>query len=834
MKMIGKRMTKTILVIINIALILIAVLSSFTYSKAVQENQKQAQIDAFCSTIESMKQISINYLKMEERFAKNWANYISSQHFNMDEALDYIRSTNTQENRYAHIVDMDSYEAYSSYKENTKVHCYEFLKEESNDFDRIFIKNMQHMFNDDYDDVSILGKFRADDTQILSIAVGTRVTIQIDESTSKDYLLVRLLPVESMKEIWVFPVDYQSVEVGIIMANGNYVIQSNAMKSSSFTDFIRYYNFFDDYNKVDELSETLLTTQSGLLQYQNSKGQDAYWYYSRFNNFSDLCILGYVPIKSFAVPLYAWNIVLIISSILVLLMMIDGLYILHINRELRKNIELATKASEAKTNFLSSMSHDIRTPMNAIIGMTNIAKKNIHNETYLMQCLDKVSVASTHLLTLINDILDISKIERGKMTLNPATFPLEELVYRLDSIIMPQVEARNIHYQVSLHDLTYPYLIGDELRLNQIYMNLLTNAIKYTPTHGNIQFEIYEQTSMQEGYVTLVCQISDTGIGMSETFQKQMYDSFVRADDSRIDTIQGSGLGLSIVKQMIDLMDGTIECHSVLQQGTTFIVKIDLPIAKIEEDQNLSKVGISILSSNFKLQKNQSDFLDELQLTYGVYPTVEQLKQDDRFNQETKIVFIDTNDPIDWTLLEGISAYFIALTDEPFPLEKTNYITTLQPNFNKETLLKTIRLCFYQNEQDAKINYTYLKDKVILVAEDNDLNYEIIEEMLKGLDITCLRAKDGKECLNILNEKPEGYFDLIFMDIQMPVLNGREATKKIRASKLDYLRHIPIYAMTADAFAEDIQACLDAGMNGHIAKPIHVKDVMKALKQIER
>ena len=365
--------------------------------------------------------------------------------------------------------------------------------------------------------------------------------------------------------------------------------------------------------------------------------------------------------------------------------MIDGLYILHINRELRKNIELATKASEAKTNFLSSMSHDIRTPMNAIIGMTNIAKKNIHNETYLMQCLNKVSVASTHLLTLINDILDISKIERGKMTLNPATFPLEELIYRLDSIIMPQVEARDIHYQVSLHDLTYPYLIGDELRLNQIYMNLLTNAIKYTPTHGNIQFEIYEQTSMQEGYVTLVCQISDTGIGMSETFQKQMYDSFVRADDSRIDTIQGSGLGLSIVKQMIDLMDGTIECHSVLQQGTTFIVKIDLPIAKIEEDQNLSKVGISILSSNFKLQKNQSDFLDELQLTYGVYPTVEQLKQDDRFNQETKIVFIDTNDPIDWTLLEGISAYFIALTDEPFPLEKTNYITTLQPNFNKET-----------------------------------------------------------------------------------------------------------------------------------------------------
>ena len=752
----------------------------------------------------------------------------------MDEALDYIRSTNTQENRYAHIVDMDSYEAYSSYKENTKVHCYEFLKEESNDFDRIFIKNMQHMFNDDYDDVSILGKFRADDTQILSIAVGTRVAIQIDESTSKDYLLVRLLPVESMKEIWVFPVDYQSVEVGIIMADGNYVIQSNAMKSSNFTDFIRYYNFFDDYNKVGELSETLLTTQSGLLQYQNSKGQDAYWYYSRFNNFSDLCILGYVPIKSFTVPLYAWNIVLIISSILVLLMMIDGLYILHINRELRKNIELATKASEAKTNFLSSMSHDIRTPMNAIIGMTNIAKKNIHNETYLMQCLDKVSVASTHLLTLINDILDISKIERGKMTLNPATFPLEELVYRLDSIIMPQVEARDIHYQVSLHDLTYPYLIGDELRLNQIYMNLLTNAIKYTPTHGNIQFEIYEQTSMQEGYVTLVCQISDTGIGMSETFQKQMYDSFVRADDSRIDTIQGSGLGLSIVKQMVDLMDGTIECHSVLQQGTTFIVKIDLPIAKIEEDQNLSKVGIYILSSNFKLQKNQSDFLDELQLTYGVYPTIEQLKQDDRFNQETKIVLIDTNDPIDWTLLEGISAYFIALTDEPFPLEKTNYITTLQPNFNKETLLKTIRLCFYQNEQDAKINYTYLKDKVILVAEDNDLNYEIIEEMLKGLDITCLRAKDGKECLDILNEKPEGYFDLIFMDIQMPVLNGREATKKIRASKLDYLRHIPIYAMTADAFAEDIQSCLDAGMNGHIAKPIHVKDVMKALKQIER
>ena len=737
-----KKVVKIIMVMVNIMLIFTAVFSSLHYSNRVREEKMQMEIDAFCSTMEGMKQVSRNYLEMEKAYAANWAAYIEDKKMTRDEALAYIRETNSQKDRYAHIVDMDTYKAYSTYERNgdNSVSCYEEFKNGNNATNQIFIRNMEQMFRNDGDQVNVLGRYKVKEAQITAISVGTRVTLRTSAHTTKDYLLLRVIPVESMRNIWVFPVEYTSAEIGLITKSGSYVIPSNGMTAYSFLEFIRTYNFENDYNKVNELEETLLTTDSGLLRYRNSKGEECYWYYSQFDADSGLDILGCISVSALNTHTSNWFIVLIICGILMLLVLIDGVYILNINHKLKATAEMAEYASQAKTRFLSSMSHDIRTPMNAVIGMTDIARKHAEDPEKVKECLDKVALASDHLLTLINDILDISKVESGNMALNPAIFSIVELKEKLVNIIMPQAQNKNLEFQVNTSDFKYEYLIADELRLNQIFINLLNNAVKYTNAGGSVSLDILEELIPEDSSkVRLVCTVSDTGIGMSEEFQETMYNSFERATDSRIDKIQGSGLGLSIAREMVELMDGTIRCSSSPGKGTTFTVMLEIPVAY-------------------------------------------------RVVQEKKVK------------LPGLH-------------EKDNR--------SDSAVQRKLR----ENDPDR------LKGMNILIAEDNDLNWEIIRELLGEYEIRCDRAENGRECVEKISAAADNTYDLIFMDVQMPVMNGKEAAREIRKSPRDYVRNITIIAITADAFAEDMKECMEAGMNGHISKPVDMKKVLNILEK---
>lgn len=345
-------------VIINILLILAAVLSSLVYSDHIRNEKTQMQIDAFCSTMEGMKQVSGNYLKMEKGYAENWA---------------------------------------------------------------------------------------------------------------------------------------------------------NSMKAYNFLEFIRSYNF-ENYNEVNDLEQRLLTTDKGLMIYKNSKGEDCYWYYSAFDDNGSVDILGSIPVSVLNSHTSNWFIVFLTCGILMLLVVIDGAYILNINHKLRKTAEMAEYANQAKTRFLSSMSHDIRTPMNAVIGMTDIARKYADNPVKVRECLDKVSFASNHLLTLINDILDISKVESGNMVLNPAMFSVKELKTKLVNIVLPQIKEKKLNFIVEDEELPYEYLIADELRLNQIFINLLSNAVKYTNSGGTIRLIMQEELIPEDSsQVCLICTISDPG-----------------------------------------------------------------------------------------------------------------------------------------------------------------------------------------------------------------------------------------------------------------------------------------------------------------------------------
>ena len=711
------------LVLCNVVLILLAVVFMLVYSTHVSAEQKHTKIDAFVSAVESMKQVSANYITSERGYVSNWASYITSQDMTMDEALEYIRVANTQSDRQAHIVDMDTFEAHSTYVSNgdDSVNCYKSIADEDLAVNHIFIANMKKMFDGSSDEISILGKYRIIESQLTAVSVGTRTTLRT-ESGRKDYLLLRVIPVERMKSVWIFPMEYSDAEVGIITKSGSYVIQSASMKSESFVDFIRAYNYADNYNGVNELEDRLANTDSGLMDYKNSRGEDCVWYYSSFGNDIGLDIIGFIKESSLVVEETQWFIVLTISGILIILMAIDGWYLLSMNRRLRDSVAAAEQANQAKTQFLSSMSHDIRTPMNAVLGMTDIARRNINDPECVSDCLNKVNIAGNHLLTLINDILDISKVESGRMKLSPSSFSIERAIASVEDMIRPQLLEKRLDFTGTYTDIPHKYIVADELRLNQIMINLLTNSVKYTKPGGKINFTVREDSVPNNDSLTrLVFIVEDNGIGMSPEFQKTMYDSFSRATNSQINKIQGSGLGLAIVRQMVDLMGGSIACDSELGRGTRFTVAIDVPVAET-------------------------------------------------------------------------------------PVETDG------------------------GSESGNVDISGMR---VLVAEDNDLNWEIIAAMLEEYGVSCDRVENGQECVDKLDVSPDGAYDIILMDVQMPVMNGRQATQIIRQSERDYVRNIPIAAMTADAFAEDVQACLDCGMNGHISKPVNIQKVLDFLNKVK-
>ena len=717
-----KHIGKISLMIGNIMLIIVAVLFTLWYSNNFRTNQEKLILDNFCTTVDTMKQISARYLLRELESATNWASYIEQEHMTMDEAINYISLSSKEEDCEAHFVDMDTFEAWSTKSVNGKnyIGIYSEYLELDKPYKVEYVERIRKMFNGEK---YVFGRYKLRESQNTVISVGHAVTLSLSDSSNKKYLLLRVVPVERMKELWLFPVNYSSAEIGLIALNGDYVIPSNSMRSANFFDFIQYYNYYDDYEATEKVLSQIRNTDKGLLELNDSKKQSCYWYYSKLDEFNGTYIVGYIPKSALAVTNENLSVVIVVAGLLLLMALIDGTYILNINHRLRVTADIANKASNAKTRFLSAMSHDIRTPLNAVLGMTKLAQSHMDDVNYVQECLRKISLSGNHLLTLINDILEISRVESGQISINPVPFDVYELVSELESITRSQAIGRGLEFNVEIKELPKPLLIGDKLRLTQVYLNLLNNAVKYTNTGGNIYLEFKEEC-LEDGNVLLIFKVEDNGIGMSQEFQKTMYDSFTRVVDSRIDKIQGTGLGLSIVKQMVQLMEGTIECISAEGEGTTFIVQIPLAVSS---------------DTTVITQESREDSLDISEDLTGIH---------------------------------------------------------------------------------------------VLVAEDNELNWDIISDMLVDYGISCNRAENGKECVEILNEAPPNTYDLVFMDVQMPILNGRDATRKLRDSARADLREIPIIAMTADAFAEDVQMCLDAGMDAHVAKPIEMDKVLVTIRKL--
>lgn len=387
------------------------------------------------------------------------------------------------------------------------------------------------------------------------------------------------------------------------------------------------------------------------------------------------------------------------------------------------DVKYAEDANQAKTEFISQVAHDIRTPMNSILGFLEIAQSNLEDSEKVKHSLEMIRLSGEFLKDLVDDVLDISRMEKGVMKICPETVNFTELMENLYDSLLDYQKGKKQDFRFEIYDVLHDQIVVDPLRLKQIYTNVLSNAVKYTPDGGNITFTVSQQALPDAGMVRLVADISDNGIGMSEEFMKKMFNKFERATDTRVNTVSGYGLGLSIVKQLVDLMGGSLEVKSRLVEGTSVCISLDVPCA------------------------------------------------------------------------------------------------------SEESAEKEISI----EEYAAVCNGMHL-----LVAEDNELNREVITELLSMYGITCECAEDGKICLERLQAAGEGVYDAVLMDMQMPNMNGLEATKAIRALPFDYTRTIPIIAMTANALKRDIRECLEAGMDRHLSKPIDMKKMLQALAETKR
>lgn len=511
----------------------------------------------------------------------------------------------------------------------------------------------------------------------------------------------------------------------------------------------------------------------------------------------------------------------------------------------------AQKANAAKRSFLSRMSHEIRTPMNAIIGMTTIAAAHIGEDTRVADCLQKISYSSRHLLSLINDILDMSKIEDGKLTVNHEPFYLKQVLDSVTTIIYPQAEAQRLNFKVSVPETAETELMGDAMRISQILINLLSNAVKFTPENGNVLLEI-QWLPQPDGNVRLRFTVSDTGRGMSPQFVEQrLFQSFEQED-----AIGGTGLGMSITKNLVSLLNGTITVKSVLKQGTTFIVELPLRLSKRHQPLHYPAMGtLRVLISDD--DPDDCNYASLLLGKFGIRPkwvlsgsqAVETIREAYHAGECYDICLIDWKMPemdgVETTRqirrIVGTDTLIIILTAYDYSEIETTAreaganLFLSKPLFASalyNTLLTATEMGSAFPKPHALTKRTLLEGRKILVAEDNDLNLEIAVEILKMAGAEVVTAHDGREAVNWFLSPAGRTCDAILMDIQMPEMDGYEAAGAIRSSGCANAQQIPMIAMTANAFREDVDAALAAGMDAHVAKPIDVDELY--LKLTER
>ncbi|MBO6280424.1 MAG: response regulator [Bacilli bacterium] len=837
----SKTRKRSIIFIIAINIFFVAGLSFGEWTQIQSSNARTiaANKESFLNTNISLSSMTSNYILGESHLCRSWSNHLTHEVSTIDEAIDFVTHSITDVEIMSHILYKDSLTGLSTSPNST----------DSTDFTVDYNSLGSQLFSSRSENIKVTPRYTNPINGASSIAFYYSIPLvdPLDSTKTVPAYLLRVVPTSNLSKKWTFPSGaFEHLEVAIIDDTGSYVISQSSFVDSNFFNFYTSYNSVSD-SELDAL-KTKVLSESGSMAMNDSKGVQRYVSYSQISNGEQWTVITSIPMSDINYVQIDWLTISIIAVGLGVLFAIDLVIFLIQSKKLQEAAKLAESANKAKTDFLSTMSHDIRTPMNAIVGLTTIARKEENNPESTSDALKKIELASNHLLTLINDILDISKVESGKLTLNPLDFLIADMFENLVNISQPMIRAKNINFSFRVHNFENEWLYADKLRLSQIFTNLLSNALKYTEENGDVSVDIKEEKSEKEGCIKLIYQVTDTGIGMSQEFLKHMYQPFSRATDSRVNSIQGTGLGLAITKRMVDLMGGDIECESELGKGTTFIVSLDILIGKkpseemilpptdiliVDDDEILLQTAeqtLISLGATTSVAKNGKDALELIKNNHfdiiildWKMPDMNGIEVVKRIREsKDKDIPIILISSYDWSEIEK-DAHEIGINGFIF-----------KPLFRSKIYQKIIDLTTGEKKViDTAEDFNFPGTNVLIV-EDNDINWEIISTLLSMHGITSERAENGKVAYELISDKSNiDRYDLIFMDIQMPVMNGLEATRLIRKLDFEYAKNIPIIAMTADAFSENIAECKKAGMNGHIAKPIDLNIVLSEIKKIK-
>ena len=673
--------------------------------------------------------------------------------------------------------------------------------------------------------------------------------------------IVAATPMDDLEKVLTLDEDDALMYSFIIRADGTYVVRNR--QESDYFSYIRQ-NFLEHNGKnaevyVDELRDAMGRNADYSTMFREGN-ENKYLLCTDLTN-SEWFLISVMPHGTLDRILENLGAERQFMTLIMALFILAGVMIIFIlyyrlsqqqMQELDQARREATKANKAKSEFLSSMSHDIRTPMNGIVGMTTIALSNIDNTERVKDCLTKITLSSKHLLGLINDVLDMSKIESGKLTLNMSQISLRETMDSIVNIVQPQVKSRQQHFDIFIQNILTEEVHCDSVRLNQVLINLLSNALKFTPEGGSIKvFLEQEESPVGDDHVRCHFRVKDNGIGMTKEFQEKIFDTFTREEKAQIDKIEGTGLGMAITKAIVVAMNGTIELQSAPGKGSEFHITLDLEKADTTEaDMVLPAWRVLVVDNNEDLCLSAVSSLKEIGIsahwaTDGK-KAVEMVRKCHDEGQNYEVVLLDWKMPEmdglhtarEMRKLLGqkvpiliISAYdWSDIEEEAKEVGIQGFISKPLFKSNLYLGLKRYMLDEVSEESHEDTKVQKFVGKKILLAEDNDLNWEIAEDLLSEAGFELERAENGKICVEKFEQSAIRFYDVILMDIRMPVMNGYDAAVAIRALPREDA-NLPIIAMTADAFSDDIQHCLDCGMNEHVAKPIDVNRLTQLLKK---
>ena len=631
-------------------------------------------------------------------------------------------------------------------------------------------------------------------------------------------------------------------------------------------DFYRANNIVGD--DIQAEVDACLNDGRNILFYHRIREKQALNYMWSVNG-GTIYLVGYVPVEAIQQEgrTVNQNIMIVVASLLAAFFLCIALYYLSwrqqdkLRREqdeerrlhsqqLAEALQAAQIASESKTMFLSNMSHDIRTPMNAVLGFTTLLSTEAENPAKVREYTRKIMASGQHLLSLINDILDVSKIESGKVVLNLEKFALNDVLSSVDAIIQPMAKAKRQEFHLEVSGIRHEYLIGDDTRINQILINLLSNAVKYTPEGGQIWLRIIGLKQRSTQYEHIRIEVEDNGYGMTPEYLETIFDAFTRAENSTTNKVQGTGLGMAITKSIVELMGGTIEVFSEVGRGSLFRVDLELRILEEAADRQFWELrGISHILTvvgNPDIRENILSLMQDTRVTLDIAASLEEALARLHSGGSCQLALLDWDD----CGFQAVQALREALTDAVPIVLLTEFDTVEIEEALQFGRMAVITKPFFVSALQRAVEGLWeqpstavgpepeaaeaLNGLRFLAAEDNEINAEILAELLEIEGAACEIVANGLLAVERFQCSEPGWFDAILMDVQMPVMNGHDASRAIRALEREDAARIPIIAMTANAFAEDEKAALDAGMDAHVPKPLDMELLKKVMKQLNR